>query len=142
MTSGTREVMPEASCPPASVDGGHRAEVSVSEESAGRGAGSAAHQLSPLLPGKPRLAQLLQLHPRPNQGPPRPSRRAAQGASAQVHLPGGRPVGSGSCPWGERWLRCVHIVPRVVPVPAWRKHGATRRQPGERGLPPGHAPQP
>ncbi|KAB0348841.1 hypothetical protein FD754_013698, partial [Muntiacus muntjak] len=96
MTSGTREVMPEASCPPASVSGRHRAEVSVREESAGQGAGSTGHQLSPLLPGKPRLPQLLQLHQRPNQEPPRPSRRAAQGASAQVHLQGERPVSSGN----------------------------------------------
>ena len=54
--------------------------------------GVLATNLPPFLPGKPRLPQLLQLHQRPGVGPPWPSPRAAQGASAEVHLHRGWPV--------------------------------------------------
>lgn len=56
------------------------------------GPGAPATSSPVVLPGEPWLPQLFQLHQRPNVGPPRPGHCQTQGASAEAHLQGRRPV--------------------------------------------------
>lgn len=62
------------------------------KEDACRRPGAPATSSPLVLSGKPWLPQLLQLHQRPNVGPPQLGHCETQGASAEAHLQGRRPV--------------------------------------------------